>query len=358
MPSASSEGKELKPTPKKLEKAKKDGNLPRAKEFSTLTSFVLIIIFMWMFADDGIVTLSGQVQIYLETLSVTPINSNSAAELFGDMVIFFIMLMTPLFTFLVIIGIFLSLFLQGGWQVSMKPFEFKPSKMNPVKGIKKIFGSKDALKELVRSVLLIIIIGSFTVVTLTGLHPQLALLHLMPLRDSLAFIFAFLFSALLKLSLFFIILAIIDLAWTKYNYTDKMKMNQQEMKDERKTTDGDPQVKRRIRTIQFQQHRQRMMSEVPNADVIITNPVHLAVAISYSNNKAAAPAVVAKGQGVIAEKMKEIALANDVPIVENPPLARTLFKAVEVGDFVPADLYKAIAEVLAYVYKLKGKMPA
>jgi flagellar biosynthetic protein FlhB len=135
-------------------------------------------------------------------------------------------------------------------------------------------------------------------------------------------------------------------------------MTQQEFKDELKTTEGDPRIKRRIRSVQYQMHRRRMMAAVPEADVVVTNPVHLAVALRYDVEKAAAPEVIAKGPGYIAEKIKALAEEHDIPIVENPALAQTLFKTCEVGECIPPDLYKAVAEVLAYVYKLKGRIPA
>jgi flagellar biosynthetic protein FlhB len=150
-----------------------------------------------------------------------------------------------------------------------------------------------------------------------------------------------------------IFLALLDFAFQKFTYRENLRMTKQEIKEERKETDGNPQIKQRIRTVQMEMARKRMMSAVPSADVIVTNPTHISVAIKYDTNKFAAPLVVAKGVGPIALRIREIAKENGVPLVEDKPLARTLNKTVQVGQMIPASLYKAVAEILAYVYKLK-----
>jgi flagellar biosynthetic protein FlhB len=152
-----------------------------------------------------------------------------------------------------------------------------------------------------------------------------------------------------------IFLAVLDFSFQKFTYLENLRMTKQEVKDERKDTDGNPQIKQRIRSAQMDMMRRRMMSDVPDADVVITNPTHFSIAIKYDTDIDAAPIVVAKGQNDIALKIREIAKENNIPLVEDKPLARTLYKNVEVGQLIPASLYKAVAEILAYVFKLKGK---
>jgi flagellar biosynthesis protein FlhB len=152
-----------------------------------------------------------------------------------------------------------------------------------------------------------------------------------------------------------IFLALVDYLFQKYTYMENLRMSKQEVKDERKETDGNPQIKQRIRRAQMEMARKRMMSAVPQADVVVTNPTHLAIAIKYDIDKYAAPILVAKGAGAIAQRIRSIAEEHGIPIVEDKPLARVLHKTVEVGQLIPASLYKAVAEILAYVYRLKGK---
>jgi flagellar biosynthetic protein FlhB len=184
--------------------------------------------------------------------------------------------------------------------------------------------------------------------------------NVVPLADSevssiISFIGSAAFRVVIKLCLAFIVIAFADYAFQKYDYEKQLKMSKQEIKDEMKKYEGSPETKSRIRRVQREMAQARMMGEVPQADVVVTNPTHIAVALKYDADEMDAPTVVAKGQRLIAEKIKSIAKENDVPIVENKPLARSLYEAVEVGMTIPAKLYKAVAEVLAYVYKLKGK---
>jgi flagellar biosynthetic protein FlhB len=160
---------------------------------------------------------------------------------------------------------------------------------------------------------------------------------------------------MLKVFLVMIFLAALDFSFQKYTYLENLRMTKQEVKDERKDLEGNPQIKQRIRSVQMEMVRRRMMSAVPQADVVITNPTHFSVAIKYDTENYAAPIVVAKGQNDIALRIREIAKENNIPLVEDKPLARTLYKTVDIGQLIPASLYKAVAEILAYVFKLKGK---
>ena len=160
---------------------------------------------------------------------------------------------------------------------------------------------------------------------------------------------------MIKVLLVMIFLSMIDYLFQRFTYLENLRMTKQEVKDERKETDGNPQIKQRIRTVQMEMARRRMMTAVPEADVVVTNPTQIAIAIKYDVDKYAAPLLVAKGAGAIAKRIREIAEEHDIPLVEDKPLAQVLHKTVEVGQLIPASLYKAVAEILAYVYRLKGK---
>jgi flagellar biosynthetic protein FlhB len=179
--------------------------------------------------------------------------------------------------------------------------------------------------------------------------PDLSMAQLGGKLSSLALVIA------LKIGAGILIIGLLDFMYQRYDLEKKLRMSRQELKDEYKETDGSPEIKQRTRQIQRQMARQRMMSDVQTADVVITNPTHIAVALKYDPSKMDAPSVIAKGERLIAEKIKEIARKFDIPVIEDKPLARTLFKMCDVGQVVPAKLYRAVAEILAHIYRLKGR---
>jgi flagellar biosynthetic protein FlhB len=227
-----------------------------------------------------------------------------------------------------------------------------------VQGLKRMIMSPTAAANFLRTILIVLIVCWITWDTVMSQLPRVPGLMMVPLPQAIKYTADFIFVALVKILILFIVVALMDLAWTHYRFEEDLKMSRREMRDEVKMTEGDPMIKRRIRTLQYQAVRRRMMAEVPRADVVITNPTHFAVALVYDPKKKAAPEVVAKGRGFLAERIREIAVEHDVPLVENPALAQALYRSCEVGDIIPPDLYKAVAEVLAYVYKLRNRVPA
>ena len=212
-----------------------------------------------------------------------------------------------------------------------------------------------AVQELFKSIAKIFVVGWISYKHVKAIVPQLVELQDVSLRASMVFVAGSTLSLILKLCMVLVALAIIDWFYQKWDFEKSMKMTKQEVKDEMKQREGDPLVRSRIRQKQREIAFKRMMQDVPKADVVITNPIRIAVALSYVSDDMHAPRVVAKGAGVIAERIREVAKENDVPIVEDKPLAQALFKSADVGDFVPPNLFKAVAEVLAYVYRLGKK---
>jgi flagellar biosynthetic protein FlhB len=242
--------------------------------------------------------------------------------------------------------------LQGGLAFSTQALKLKPEKLNPKNGLKKIF-SKNGLVELIKSLVVVSVISIITyrvIVSHLSLYPRLVL---MEQGKILYWIASISFEVLIRIAVLMLIVALFDFCFQKYRFKDQMKMSKKEVKEEYKEMEGDPTTKGRIRRIQRAMARRRMMADVPNADVIITNPTHYAVALSYKVDSMEAPKVVAKGVGFLAQKIKELALQHNIPQVENKPLARALYKSVEVGEYIPAHLYRAVAEILAYIYKAK-----
>jgi flagellar biosynthetic protein FlhB len=247
---------------------------------------------------------------------------------------------------------FLSNYIQVKWVVSTKPMAPKLSKMSPISGFKRIF-SKNTLFELFKSILKIGLICYIAYTSLRDEAGDIYVLYDLSLRQALALVGTLIINVGLKISIVYLIVAILDYAYQKHTFNEDMKMTKQEVKDEYKNTEGDPQVKGQQKRRMQEASRRRMMQDVPKADVVITNPTHLAVALQYDAEKNPAPVVLAKGEDYLAQKIKEVARENDIQIVENKPLARMLYHNVEVGEQIPPELYQAVAEVLAAVYRAK-----
>lgn len=244
--------------------------------------------------------------------------------------------------------------LQKGFVLSAEPIKPQFSRVNPVEGFRRLF-SLSSLMEFVKSGLKVLAVGFIGYKVLKGeLFRCPEMLSSAP-RGMLQYISHASFGLLLKVTIAFMGIAALDFLYQRWDYEKKLRMSRQELKDELKQREGDPQIKARLRSLQRQIARQRMMQRVKEADVVVTNPTRLAVALKYERGRMAAPMVVAKGRGFIAEKIREIATTAGVPIVENKPLAEILFRTVEIGQLIPEALYRAVAEILAYVYRIKGR---
>jgi flagellar biosynthetic protein FlhB len=244
--------------------------------------------------------------------------------------------------------------LQFGFLVSFESLKPSFEKINPAAGFKRIF-SKRLLFELAKDLFKIAVIGYVFYTTVKKIFGDIFMTPLMDMDTYFNFATAAVYKLGMKIVIAFIIFAIIDYLWQRYDYEDNLMMSKQEVKDELKQLEGDPLIKSRIRNIQREMARKRMISEIPQADVVITNPTHVAVAIRYKEGSDNAPLLVAKGINLMAEKVKDIARKNSIIIMENPPLARALVK-LEIGWEIPPELFQAVAEILAFVYQAKGKI--
>nr|WP_321402445.1 flagellar biosynthesis protein FlhB [uncultured Desulfobacter sp.] len=243
---------------------------------------------------------------------------------------------------------------QVGFHISWKVLEPKFTKLNPINGFKSKFSSSSTI-EFLKSLAKLTVISIVCYLATRGDISKMLTLYDNSIAQILLFLFVKSFWIFIKVCIIMILVAILDYAFQKWKFLEDQKMTKQEVKDERKQTEGDPAVKSRIRQLQMAAARKRMMAAVPHADVVVTNPTHLAVALQYDKEKMDAPSVVAKGAGAVAENIKKIARENDVPIIEDKPLARNLYRTVDIGNQVPLEYYQAVAELLAYVYGLKSK---
>jgi len=351
MSEGSDQEKTEQATPKRREEARKKGQVAQSREIPS--AFVLagalgVFFFSgsWMFWRvsrfmKGVFKDIGS--FYFQEASIYTFLQEVFMELFT--------ILMPLMSLVFIAGLGANL-LQVGFMINSESLSPKLAKLDPVKGIKRMFSLK-SLAEMVKSLVKILLVGGIAFLMVkgeVGLIPSL-------MQMDVPNILAFAGRATLKIWFFtclvLIVLAAMDYAFQRWQHEKDLKMSKQEVKDEAKQREGDPSVKAKIRSAQREMARRRMMDAVPGADVVITNPTRLAIALKYKAEGMAAPQVIAKGAGFIAARIKEIARDGGVPVVEQKPLAQTLYKVVEIGGYIPVNLYRAVAEILAYVYGLK-----
>lgn len=340
-----------KATPQKRKETRKKGQVAKSNEVSSslmLLSFFLFLLFYGKYFGMNILVLFRDLFSSYLLLNLTEASTH---KLFFDITVLTIKSVSPILLLLFVVGL-LANYLQIGFLFTTVKFDFK--KVNPIEGAKRIFSMR-SIVELLKNVLKIVLIG-WTAYFL--LNKDIGtFLHLSQM--SITQIIEFLFNVIIKIgvstSAVYVVLGAADFLYQKYDHEKKMKMSLQDIKDEHKKSEGDPLVKGKIKELQRAMSLNRMMSDVPNADVIITNPTHYAIAIAYDANDAKAPIVIAKGVDFMAQKIKEIAKEHGVILTENRPLARALYANVEIGQEIPEELFKAVAEILAYVYRLKGK---
>ncbi len=340
-----------KATPKRREEARKKGQVARSMELNgtlVLLAGVAVLVacsgFMTRLLGENAAYLFGQAHLLRAD---SPFGV--AALLEGNLALL-LEVMAPIIVVLFLAGLTASV-IQVGFHASAEALAFRPDKLNPVNGIKRFF-SKRVLFELIKNLLKIGLIGGIAAVTLRGRMDQFLEMPVLPLAG-ITHLGKVSFAVLMfKLLALMLLLALIDWTFQKWQYEENLKMTKTETKQEFKDLEGDPQVKARVRAIQLETARRRMLAAVPNADVVVANPDHLAIALKY-DRRDPAPRVLAKGRNHQAQKIKQIARQARVPVIENKPLARLLFPLVKVGSLVPESLYQAVAEVLAYVYRLR-----
>ncbi|WP_411346122.1 flagellar biosynthesis protein FlhB [Paenibacillus sp. WLX1005] len=340
-------------TPQKRREARKEGQVAKSIDIPgsaiMLGGIACLMIFggfflkriTWLFTDG-----------FLHRLS-TEITVANVMQMLGQYAMEILIIVSPVFVTVFLLAIITN-YAQVGFMLTGKPLMPKLSKLDPIKGFKNI-ASMRSVVEFLKSVLKMIVIGYLVYSTLAGVSHDIPKTAYMPPESILHFAAGLTASLGLKVGVGLFVLAILDYMYQRYDHNKKLRMSKQDIKDEYKKTEGDPLIKGKIRERQRRMAMQRMMQDVPNADVIITNPTHFAVALKYDNSQMAAPMVVAKGQDFVALRIREVAKQNRVVIMENKPLARALFARTEIGESIPGDLFQAVAEVLAYVYKVKGK---
>jgi flagellar biosynthetic protein FlhB len=338
------------PTGKRRGEARKRGQVPKSADLSQMVVLLGLILTL-----HGLLGHSGQVvkdyfKSTIEHLGVAPLTSRAVMLIGGNLLLTVARAAGPMVAAGMLLGITVNI-AQTGPLLAWESLRFDLMRLNPLNGLKRLFSSNAAF-TLGKSLYKIGLIGYIAYITIHAAYPQLLILPHMDPGHAIILILDLVYRMALRVSVTMLILAALDYFFQRHQLEKSLKMTKQEVKQEHKDQEGSPQVKARIRARQRQIAKKRMMAEVPLADVVVTNPTHFAVALKYQPAMMSAPTVVAKGQDLVALKIRELAQQNDVPIVENPPLARALYRNTEIGREIPGDLYEAVAEVLAFVYRI------
>ena len=348
------------PTAKKLEDARKEGQVAKSKEIANgLGLLALFLLLKIMVGSIGTSFLESFSMVYNRIPVICKLNGGASPM--GDISMLLRTVMLRLLIILLpvlLIGFavaFVSDLFQVKWRPTSKPLQPKFSKLNPLNGVKKIF-SAQSLVELVKSVAKILLIALVTYSYIKNKGGLLYALYDMSMMQAVNLIGETVIELGIRISAIYMIIAGADFMYQKYKFKNDMKMTKQEVKEEYKNAEGDPEIKGKIKARMREASQRRMMQAIPKADVVITNPTHYAVAIRYDTEVAPAPIVVAKGSDYLAQKIKQIARENNVEIVEDKPLARMLYANVDVDKQIPPELYQAVAEILAMVYHAQGKV--
>jgi len=340
-------------TQKKIQDSRKQGQVPRSREFNTFFMMLAGSVGLIFMGDDLI---TGLLHVLSESFTVTRSEVMDPAfmvDTLSAQIITALKFLTPFFLLLIFVAIASSLSI-GGWNFSMQAIVPKPSKLNPLKGLKRIFGAK-GLMELSKALAKFFVIATIAVLLLQTYADTLLLVGRQAVETALANIGSELVWFFFLLSLSLLVIASVDAPFQLWDSARNLKMSKDEVKQEHKNQEGSPETRARVRQAQRELAMKRMMAEVPEADVVITNPTHYAVAIRYSQNQAGAPIVVAKGSDLVAARIKLVASEHKIAVLSSPALARAIFYSTELNEEIPAGLYMAVAKVLAFIFQLKEK---
>lgn len=339
------------PTAKRLSKAREEGQVAKSQELNSVCILFVALMMLSSLSSHFLSQFIVLFKTFYQEVGSISINESSIQYHLSSQIKFFAGLLVPFLVVLTIAGVGVNV-AQTGFLFTTKPLIPKFNKINPISGFKKFFSLK-SLTELLKGILKLLVVGTIAYWTLWGEKEHFFLLVNESVRNILSFIGELVYKVVIRMIAALFVLAIFDLIYQRWQHNKDLKMSKEEVKDEAKEGEVDARVKNAMRSIQLTKARQRMMQSVPQADVVVTNPTELAIALKYDLETMNAPIVLAKGARLIAQKIKEIAMEHDIPIYENRPLAQSLYKICEVGKEIPFELYQAIAEVFAYVYQSK-----
>lgn len=340
------------PTDKKLSDSRKKGEVAKSREVNNAVMLIAAGIMLLAIAPSMAQSVTGLAKIFLAQPHTFAIDHAMVINLMQDVLYQLLLILIIPFALFVVLA-FLGGIIQHGFLFTAEQMKPKFTKISPISGAKK-FVSPQQLMEFAKTLAKLLMIGAVLTLLILPTFDSLSTVIDLPLIDLVTLLWENAMLLLVAAVLIQIIIAVADFTFQKHQHMKKMKMSHQEVKDEHKSVEGDPQVKGRIRALRMERARQRMMAAVPEADVVITNPTHYAVALKYDGESMAAPRLVAKGADLIAQRIRELAAEHQVPMVRNPPLARALHDFVELDQEVPPQHYEAVARVVAYVMRLRA----
>ncbi|MFZ5570323.1 MAG: flagellar biosynthesis protein FlhB [Thermodesulfobacteriota bacterium] len=340
-------------TPKKREKTREEGQVARSVEIASVFVLLAGVLMLYGLGSFSYRNFMETLRGGLSLTAIPSFDSPYVMQVLYSVSLRFLMFVSPIFLAIFIIAL-VSNFLQVGFMISSKAIEPKWNRLSLIAGFGRLFSMRSVV-EAVKAVLKLCIIGVVSYLIVRRELDRITGLYTLGVGEILLYLVKIAFKIFIWVILVMMALALLDYLYQRWQFEQQIKMTKQEIKDEFKQSEGDPQVKSRIRSLQQQAARKRMMQEVPKADVIVTNPTHLALAIRYDALTMSAPRITAKGAGLLAQRIKAVAMEHAVPVVENKELAQNLYKLVDIGEEVPSQFFKAVAELLAYVYRLKGK---
>ncbi|EED30893.1 flagellar biosynthetic protein FlhB [gamma proteobacterium NOR5-3] len=342
------------PTERRKEEARRKGQVPRSRELNTMLSLLITGVGLWVLGGGLVDNLLAITSAGFSVDRAAVFDTQQLPVHFMHMVISALLALAPLFAVTVVAALAGPL-IMGGWSFSLEAMAFKLEKLDPVKGLGRVFSLK-GLAELAKALIKFLLLMGVAYLMIMSFERQILTLSALTPGEASARVVTMLVTALIILSSAMVLIVMFDVPFELWNFNKQLRMTRQEVRDEMKETDGRPEVKQRIRNLQREVSQRRMMQDVPTADVVITNPTHYSIALSYSDGSGA-PRVVAKGRDLIALQIRTIAQEHEVPLYEAPPLARALYASTEVGDEIPGDLYLAVARVLAYLFQLRRSRP-
>lgn len=344
--------KSQEPTSKRLADARKKGQVPRSRELNTMALTMLGVATLIFMGGHFAETFQGQFRQHLILTREEVFDTNAVILHFVSAVQEALLMVLPFFGVMIVVAVLASVAL-GGFNLSFQAMQPKLSKLDPIKGMKKVFGAK-GLMELVKSLAKFLLVASLTAVLLWSWRDDVLALGSKEVTVALTEGMQMLGGAALLLASTMILMAILDVPFQLWQHRKELKMTQQEVRDEMKQTEGRPEVKGRIRQLQREMANRRMMAEVPKADVIVTNPTHYSVALKYDPDTMDSPILLAKGMDEIAAKIREVGGEHNVPVIEAPVLARAIYFNTELNETIPTGLFLAVAQLLAYVFRLRA----
>ncbi len=351
-PEESQQEKTEAPSPKRRRDAREKGQVAKSREVVSAGMLVASGIVLVLLGGHCAARMGVVAENYLRTAHEVTLSQVTAYPMLIGVIGDLTVVVLPMMAAMAVCGLALNL-AQVGFVWSFEPIAPRLERLNPVSGFRRIF-SRYGVVECLKSILKMVVVGYLAFGVVRAELPSLLSLDRLDPGELLGYLSHVALQILIRVGVFLVVLAVFDYAFQRWEYERRLRMTHQELKEELKEREGNPQTRARIRSMQRELARRRMMAEVPRADVVITNPVLYAVALRYVQGDMGAPTVVAKGRGYLAQKIREVAIEHRVPIVEQKPLARALYEAVEIGQMIPVELYKAVAEVLAYVYRLRN----